>query len=139
MAKKKNNKKEEIVRERRCEAGEPCNYYYKCFDEQDNPTENCAIAYCTVYAEEDNVIKDKRSIKEEAKEIIRAFLNEEEKEGSEYDDDGYYVEDTMELDIDDIVVSLRGLLHIAMVNTRKFTRMDKACLELSIRLMELLR
>jgi len=117
------------TKERLCEAGKECNYYRVCFNEKDNPTEQCAINYCERYTDSDTFSAEKCSMIEDVQSIISNFKS--------YDNDGN--DDYCDLEtLDDIIKNLQNLWY-NLHDSRIISKSDKRCLEIALRLLELMQ
>lgn len=121
------------TRERLCEAGKQCNNYRICFDKNDSPTEDCAVAFCTIYADEEIEDTKKQSQAEQVQDIISNFTSYKE-----INSNGYGDEYTDIWSLDDVLKVLHGVWY-TIQESRRFTSVDKKCFELALRLLELLQ
>lgn len=118
------------TKERLCEAGMECNYYRVCFDKYDNLTENCAINYCERCVGDDDLNPQRRSLMEEVQNILSNFKS--------YDDDGVNDKHCDLGTLDEIIKSLQNLWYNAH-DSRAISNADKRCIEIAVRLLELLQ
>ena len=121
------------TRERLCEAGKQCNNYRICFDKNDNPTGECAVAFCTIYAEDEIEDTSRGSLPEQVQDIISNFTSYKENNGNGHEEDCNDI-----WGLDDVLKVLHGVWYI-MQDSRRFTPQDKKYFELALRLLELLQ
>jgi len=119
----------------KCEMGEDCNYYYKCFDDRGNPTDKCAINYCERYAGENSEeTENNTDMNERINDIINNFVSYDERE-DDYEDNGLSVEIES---LDDIIRALQDFWYMIQ-NSKRVIKIQKVSLEMAIRLLELYR
>jgi len=124
------------TRERRCESGEQCNHYFKCYNDKGHPTDSCAIEYCVRYAGE-NDEEGKATLREQVMDIISNFQCYEERE-DDYGDDG--TDDVDDIyDLDGIITELQDFWYNNIQDNKRVTKNHKKCFEMALRLLELLQ
>lgn len=122
------------TRERLCEAEKQCNAYYICYDANDRPTDRCALNFCELYVEENKENESDRSLRAQVLEVINNFssYNDNEDEDMDKDDE----EDSNLTNLDDLLRILQSLWYNIQEDS-KFTDIEKRCLEMAVRILEI--